>query len=74
MANKIPCPLNDADCEQLANLIQTIPVVQQIVRDCADCDIQIPGAAESLERSLRVATSLQSLIAKHFVTNTTAAS
>lgn len=62
---QIPCPLNDEHCAELERLITQIPQVLSIVQDCEDCEVQIPGLADSLNRSLRLAKALKAIADKH---------
>lgn len=70
MNTRMPCPLTEEQCSQLDSIIDTIPKVQEIVSDCESCQIQIPGAAQSLANSLAVAKGIKQIIAKHFVQET----
>lgn len=62
--NQVPCPLNDAHCATLDRIIETAPQVLDIIKDCADCEIDLPGAAESLQKSLEIAQKLRKKVDK----------
>lgn len=61
---RIPCPLNDAHCAVLQRILDTAPQVLELVKDCEDCEVSIPGAKESIERSLEIARKLQDKVHK----------
>jgi hypothetical protein len=64
LAQHVPCPLSDANCQSIDSIIETAPQVIAILEDCEDCEIRIPGAKESLQKSLEIAQKLKSKIAK----------
>lgn len=60
----IPCPLNDQHCEDLARIIDTIPQVIELVKDCEECGVHLPGALESLQISQDQAHKLKKMADK----------
>lgn len=60
-------PITDEQAEMLQQFMEQIPKVQQIVKECEECEVQIPGVSESLARSLRLSTALHNLWKKHKV-------
>jgi hypothetical protein len=60
----VPCPLSDQHCAAIDSIIETAPQVLAILDDCEDCEIKIPGARESLQKSLDIAIKLKGKIAK----------
>jgi hypothetical protein len=59
MTQHVPCPLNDQHCATLDRIIETAPQVLDIIADCAECEVDLPGARESLTRSLEIARKLR---------------
>ncbi len=57
----MPNPLSEEQIIQLEQFAQQIPEVIALVTDCEECEIQVPGLRESLERNQRIIRKLLKL-------------
>lgn len=60
-------PITEEQAALLRSFVEQIPPIMQIVQECEECEVQIPGVTESLQRSLRVSQALLKLYEKHKV-------